>query len=278
MSASTAIGMVSASLRNLLVAEMQFPQVDVTILAPDETGSPRRINLFLYRIAENPYLRNQDFTVAAGVPNQLVPAPLSLNLLYLLTPYAPNDQVNGNAAAHEILGEAMRVFYENPVVPAAHLDPGLAEAREHLQIAMHTPDPEEMSRIWTTFAKPFRVSVLYQISTVQLDQLPAAQRPMPNRVRRVGVPSVRAPFNPPTITAMSPADGPPGAVLTFTGLGLPGWQATVEVAGETVLGEQPLTRDTFTATVPTALLPGFYEVQVDVSDLVRRTFLFEVTP
>jgi len=69
MSASTAIGMVSASLRNLLVAEMQFPQVDVTILAPDETGSPRRINLFLYRIAENPYLRNQDFTVAAGVTN-----------------------------------------------------------------------------------------------------------------------------------------------------------------------------------------------------------------
>ena len=279
MSASTALGMASASLRNLLVAEMQLqPEVDVTILAPDEPAGGRRINLFLYRITENPYLKNQDFTVNATMPNQLVPAPLSLNLFYLLTPYAPNDQVNGNAAAHQILGEAMRVFYENPVVPTAHLDPGLAEARELLQIAMHTPDPEELSRIWTTFAKPFRTSVLYQISTVQLDQLPAAQRPLPKRVRRVSVPDVRAPFNPPTITAMSPADGPPGAVLTFSGVRLTGWQATVVVAGKSVLSEQPLTGDTFTASVPTGLLPGFYDVQVDVSDLFRRTFLFEVTP
>ena len=190
MSAATAIGMASASLRNLLVAEMQLePTVDVTILAPDEPASGRRINLFLYRIAENPYLKNQDFTVTAAIPNQLVPAPLSLNLFYLLTPYAPNDERNGNAAAHQILGEAMRVFYENPVVPAAHLDPGLAEAPEHLQIAMHTLDPEELSRIWTTFGKPFRTSVLYQISTVQLDRLPAraataAQAGAPNRRSR----------------------------------------------------------------------------------------------
>ena len=51
MSASTAIGMVSASLRNLLVAKMRLsPVVDVTVLAPDEPSSSRRINLFLYRV------------------------------------------------------------------------------------------------------------------------------------------------------------------------------------------------------------------------------------
>ena len=278
MSAATAIGMARASLRNLLVAEMQLePPVDVTILAPDEPASGRRINLFLYRIAENPYLKNKDFTVTAANPNRLVPAPLSLNLFYLLTPYAPNDERNGNAAAHQILGEAMRVFYENPVVPAAHLDPGLAEAPEHLQIAMHTLDPEELSRIWTTFGKPFRTSVLYQISTVQLDRLPAAQRPLPKRVHRIGVPVVRAPFHPPSVTAMSPEQGPPDTVLTFTGVHLSGWRATVVIAGDAALADHRLTRDTFTASVPTSLSPGLYEVRVDVSDLFRRTFPFEVT-
>ena len=126
MSASTAIGMVSASLRNLLLGEMRLtPPLDVTILAPDETGSERRINLFLYKLAENPFLKNQDVTVKPGSPNQLVPAPLSLNLFYLMTPYAPNDSQTGNASAHQILGEAMRVFYENPVVPKEYLDAGL---------------------------------------------------------------------------------------------------------------------------------------------------------
>ena len=76
MSASTAIGMVSASLRNLLVAEMQFPQVDVTILAPDETGSPRRINLFLYRIAENPVLEESGLHGRRGSAESACASPI----------------------------------------------------------------------------------------------------------------------------------------------------------------------------------------------------------
>ena len=279
MSASTAIGMVSASLRNLLVGEMRLsPVLDVTILAPDEQGSGRRVNLFLYKIMENSFLRNQDWTVRAEAPNQLVGAPLSLNLFYLLTPYAPNDQLTGNATAHQILGEAMRVFYENAVVPKSYLDPGLQDAREQLQITSNALDPEELSRIWTTFSQPFRLSVLYQVHTVQLDRLPASQRPMPKRVRQVGVPDVRAPLNPPTVATLSPASAAAGTVLTFTGTHLSGWRATVQIADQTILSGQPLTEDSFTTTLPADLLPGFYDVRVDISGLFRRTFLFEVQP
>lgn len=278
MSAGTAIGMVSASLRNLLVGEMRLsPAPDVTILAPDETSSTRRVNLFLYKLAENQFLKNQDFTVRAGNPNQLVPAPLSLTLFYLLTPYAPNDPLEGNATAHQILGEAMRVLYENPVVPAVYRDPGLSDARENLQIASSTLDPEELRGIWTTFSQPFRLSVMYQVSTVQLDQLPAAQRPLANRVRTVGVPKVRAPLDLPVVTGMTPASGPAGTVVTFSGTHLAGWRGMVSIGSQTVLPSQLMDADSFAATVP-ALQPGFYELRVDVARLSRRTFLFEVTP
>jgi hypothetical protein len=279
MSASTAIGMVSASLRNLLLGEMRLlPAMDVTILAPDEPGSGRRVNLFLYKLAENPFLKNQDFTVKPGNPNQLIPAPLSLSLFYLLMPFAPNDPLDGNATSHQILGEAMRVFHENPVIPANYLEPGLAGARELLQIASNPLDPEELSRIWSTFAQPYRLSVLYQVSSVQLDQLPESQRPLPKRVRQVGVPDVRAPLNLPTVTEISPDSGPAGTEVTFTGTHLAGWRSSVLVSDQSVLTAQLLTADTFTATVPAGLLPGFYEVRVDVSRLFRRTFPFEVTP
>jgi hypothetical protein len=279
MSASTAIGMVSASLRNLLVGEMHLnPALDVTILAPDEVGSERRINLFLYKLAENPFLKNQDFTVQPGNPDQLVPAPLSLNLFYLMTPYAPNDPQTGNVTAHQILGEAMRVFYENPVVPKGYLDAGLADARERLQIASNALDPEELSRIWTTFSQPFRLSVLYQVCTVQLDKLPQAQRAMPKRVRRIGVPGLRQPADPPAVGGMSPEAGPTGSTVTFTGEHLAGWRATVSVGGQSVLEAHALTGDQFTATVPAGLQPGFYDVLVNISHLFRRAFLYEVTP
>ncbi|MEV7323506.1 DUF4255 domain-containing protein [Streptomyces sp. NPDC093970] len=279
MSASTALGMVSASLRNLLIGEMRLsPAPDVTILAPDEQSGTRRINLFLYKVAENPYLKNQDFTVRPGTPNQLVPAPLSLTMSYLLTPYAPNDPQEGNAAAHQLLGEAMRVLYENAVVPSGYLDPGLTDARERLQIAGDTLDPEELSRIWTTFSQPFRLSVLYQVSTVQLDRLPAARQPLPGRVRQVGVPQVGAQLDLPEVTAMTPAAGPAGTTLAFTGVHLARRAATVQVGDRTVSSGAALPGDTFTAVVPDDLLPGLYEVRVDVARLYRRTFLYEVTP
>jgi hypothetical protein len=279
MSASTAIGMVSASLRNLLVGEMRLtPAPDVTVLAPDEPGGNRRINLFLYKLVENPFLKNQDFTVRAGTPNQLVPAPLSLSLFYLLTPYAPNDPATGNATAHQILGEAMRVFYDNPVVPTTYLDAGLTDARERLQIASNTLDPEELSRIWTTFSQPFRLSVMYEVSTVQLDRSAQSQQPLPKRVRKVGVPDVRAPLNPPAVTGMSPTSGPAATtVLKFTGAHLAGWRASVVLLDDALAAEELLAGDAFTVTVPAGVAPGFYDVRVDVAHLFRRSFLFEVT-
>jgi len=279
MSASTAIGMVSTSLRNLLVGEMKLSlTVDVTVLAPDEQGSDPRVNLFLYRVEENSFLKNQEPTALPGNPGTLVPPPLSLILYYLLTPYAPNDAVNGNATAHQILGEAMRVFYENPVIPPNYLDPGLTGAREQLRIIHASLDPEELGRLWSTFTQPFRLSVLYQVSTVQLDMLPASQSPIPQRVRRVGVPGVRQPPDLPEVLAMSPGSGAAGSSVTFTGVYLAGWQASVLILDRLVVDALELTADTIVAVVPADLGPGFYDVTVDVSGLFRRTFLFEVTP
>ena len=104
-----------------------------------------------------------------------------------MTPYAPNDPDTGNATAHEILGEAMRVFAEHPIVPQdLSCCTRLQDATEHIQIMLNTLDLEELSRVWSTFSQPFRLSVLYEVSVVQLDML--GERPMAKRVERVGVP------------------------------------------------------------------------------------------
>lgn len=279
MSASTAIGRVSESLRNLLLGEMQLtPAVPVSILAPDETGGARRINLFLYKVHENSTLRNLDWQVSPADSSRLVPPPLALNLYYLLTPYAVNDDDLGNATTHEILGEAMRVFYQFPIVPDAYLAGDLDEAREQIKITQNGLDMEELSQVWGTFAEPFRLSVLYEVSVVQLDQSPAAERPLPQRVRTVGVPRVQAPYRPPVVTGLAPASGPAGTVVTFSGDHLDGWRAYVVLLNERLVDGAPITGDGFQVTLPGDLDPGFYELRVDVSHLFRRAFFFEVTP
>jgi hypothetical protein len=260
MSLSTAIGMVSESLRNLLIGEMFVkPAVPVTILAPDESGGDRRINLFLYKVHENAALKNMDWQVKRGEPDLLVPPPLSLNLFYLMTAYAPNDPQIGNSTAHEILGDAMRVFYENAIVPQGYLVEGLKDAREWLKIMLNSLDLEELSRVWSTFTQPFRLSVLYEVSVVQLDMLSKSERAMAKRVRQIGVPKLNAPFIPPSIENVEPISGGAAAVITFYGTNLSGWKAYVTMMGRLILDGKDLTEDKFEVTIPHDLPPGFHE-------------------
>lgn len=279
MSASTAIGRVSESLRNLLLGEMQLaPSVPVTLLAPDESGGPRRINLFLYKVQESPWMRNQEWQASATQPGKLVPPPLTLTLYYLMTPYASNDSTLGNAAAHEILGEAMRVFYENPVVPVQYLAGDLDEAREQVTLLQNGLDVEELSHVWSTFSQPFRLSVLYEVSVVQLDQGADRTRTLPERVRRIGVPDVRAPFRAPALDRIDPPQGPAGSTITVHGSDLDGWNAYVTLMRERIVDGQAIAGDAFPVVLPNGLAPGFHELRVDVAHLARRTFFFEVTP
>lgn len=279
MSASTAIGSVSESLRNLLLGEMQLtPPVPVTLLAPDESGGgQRRINLFLYKVQENAFLRNLDWQVSPADSSQLVPPPLSLNLFYLLTPHAVNDPNVGNARSHEILGEAMRVFSEFPIVPSEHLAGDLDQAREQVKISQNGLDMEELSQVWSTFSEPFRLTVMYEVSVVQLDKSAASQRALPPRVRQLGVPTVEAPFQPPVVERIEPASGLPGTVVTFFGAGLAEWTAYVSILRQRIVDGAVITDDQFQATLPGDLAPGFHAIRVDVSHLYRRTFFFEVT-
>lgn len=279
MSASTAIGMVGESLRNLLLGEMQLsPSAGVTLLGPDEQGGARRLNLFLFKVEENPFLMNQDWQLTAADPTRISPPPLSLNLYYLMTPYAVNDQQTGNTTAHEILGEAMRVFYEKAIVPTNYLANGLKDAVEQVKIMQVPINLEELSHVWGTFKQAFRTSVLYEVSVVQLDQSPTSERPLPPRVREIGVPPVGAPFAPPVVEALDPISGPAGTTVTLSGRHLAGWKAYVTISARTLADGVDLAADDFTVDIPADLGQGFHQLRVDISHLTARTFFFEVTP
>ncbi|MCP5048736.1 MAG: DUF4255 domain-containing protein [bacterium] len=278
MSASTAIGEVSESLRNLLLEEITINRTKVTVLAPDEPGGGNRhVNLFLYKIVESPVLKNMDWQVKPGEPGTLIPPPLALNLYYLMTAYNKNDSETGNAPDHAVLGDAMRVFHENPVIPEQYLTDGLKNSREEIRIILNTLDLDELSKVWATFKKSFRLSVLYEVSVVQLDMLSDHEKAMAKRVETVGIPRISAPYILPVLDRIDPISGPDDSVLTVYGKHLTGWTPTVTIGGIPVPDVEPPTGDGFQITLPGNLLQGFYELQVDISNLSRQTFYFEVT-
>ena len=278
MSASTAIGEVSESLRNLLLGEITINRTKVTVLAPDEPGGGNRhVNLFLYKVVESPVMKNMDWRVKPGSPGTLIPPPLTLNLYYLMTAYNKNDSETGNAPDHAVLGDAMRVFHENPVIPDQYLTDGLKNSRENIRIILNTLDLDELSKVWATFKKAFRLSVLYEVSVVQLDMLSDHEKTMATRVGAISIPPFSASYIPPVLDRIEPVSGPDDSDLTVYGKHLSGRTTTATIGGVPVTSVGTPTDDSFQITLPGNLPQGFYELKVDVSNLTRQTFYFEVT-
>lgn len=180
---SVVIGLVGESLKRLLEAEMVLP-TKVTLLSPTaESSLLSRVNLFAYRLTPNAFLANRDFLPIPGRPGELQAPPLGLSVFYLMTAHAHADPETGDADAHTLLGEAMRVLYENAIIPTEYLDEDLAPGT--LRATLQLVDPDEVSRVWTALNEPFQLCAIYEVATANLAAL--ATRPQAPQVTSTDV-------------------------------------------------------------------------------------------
>ncbi len=194
-----AIAGVSLTLRNLLEDRMQQP-VPITIAPPDVEVAGvagRRINLYLYQVAENPHLKNQEVP-GEGHPGTYGQPPLSLDLHYLVTAYGTSETgPDADLEAQQILGDLMRAVHEFPLItPTLHrgdlpanpliLDPSLVGEFERVKITLQPTSLDDQSKIWTALPQAnFRRSVSYNVSVVQIASRRRRTTALPVRERRV---------------------------------------------------------------------------------------------
>jgi hypothetical protein len=184
VSSYAAIGAVGLSLQRLLNDRLDKPAGTVVTVGnpPDEPDAEAPVvNLFLYRVSLNGALsnmppRNRGERGAYGHP------PLPLNLYYLLNTYgttaaAGSDTLQDEIVAHDLLGSAMRILNDYPILtPAIEtgggdqvLDSDLLDADEAVKITLDPLSLEDLSKVWTALNRPFRPSAAYEVSLVQID-------------------------------------------------------------------------------------------------------------
>jgi Pvc16 N-terminal domain len=202
MSNSLAIAAVTTTLRYLLQRRFDSNgsgNVTVTTKPPDKArdnngNATNQVNLFLYQTKENAAWRNMD------IPNQVKPGetgqpPLALNLYYMLTAYAQNDDFP-EPTSHSLLGEAMSVFYDFPVLRAEDIKNALPAADvtkydlynqiERVKITPQSLSLDELSKMWTTFQTQYRISTAYEVSVVLIESTRPLKTPLPVLSRSSG--------------------------------------------------------------------------------------------
>lgn len=180
MSNAKAIAATTATLLHLLSNQIPLridgASVDVTTLPPDRarkghTGA--QLNIFLYQTQINAAWRNLD------VPTQVRPGesanpPLALNLHYMLTAYGDDNQNDDEMVSHRVLGGAMSVLHDHPLlgraeIAAALADTGLEAQFERLRITPVALAMDEMSKLWTAMQSNYRLSAGYEVTVVLID-------------------------------------------------------------------------------------------------------------
>jgi hypothetical protein len=197
---------VSQSLVNLLNDRMEQP-VPITVAPPDvqvDQVSGQRLNIYLYHMAENPYLKNQEIP-GNGYPGAYGHPPLSLNLHYIFTAFGSSDTgVDADMQAQYVLGDAMRVVHDYAIISAdlmqqrspgkPILDASLLDEFEQIKVALQPKSLDEISKIWTALPRVnFRRSVTYEVSVVQIASQQVRSISLPVRQRRVYALAMRSP-------------------------------------------------------------------------------------
>ena len=272
-----AIGAVTRAIAELLTRKLNNPPLmtgnfRVTTLPPDDerVNEAQGVNLFLYRINESPFAKNVDWRGDRVNPVSIKYPPLALTLQYLLTAYVPQADGTGqdDITAHQILGNAMAVLHEHPVLNDIHdsdfdadvdtqFAPELRNSFEKIEISMLPISMDEFSKIWTGLSKAYRLSVAYEVSLVQVAPIVPAPVPGPP-VQQTGLRVIA--IGAPTITSVEPPVGSVNTTITLKGSGFKntGMSTCVSI-GDTILTEEDLERVTsreIVLSVPEALQKG----------------------
>jgi hypothetical protein len=238
--------------------------IDVTVGRPEPPASAPpgpRLNLFLYEIHLDEYLRN--YSLDDGQE-----APLWLVLHYLLTGF---DRLGDSEsiAAHEVLGQGMRAlnglnFLSLASLPAPTVA-ALNDNPDRLKVTFDPATSDLLGRLMQGSDEKYRCSAAFQVRPVMIapSEPPSYNLLVgvdyttapPTVIGDAGVHNIVIPSIGPQITGIDPQSFGLGATVTLTGTGLDGSGLEVGL-GPAVFGCTSQRADRLTFVVSPSLADG----------------------
>ncbi|MDQ5837846.1 MAG: DUF4255 domain-containing protein, partial [Acidobacteriota bacterium] len=168
------------SYRPDLVEPMLNLQFEVYGTADFKDHMAQGVSLFLYRVHLNQTQRSPLTKLADGrLRRQMLP----LDLHFFLTVWGPKASLQ-----HAVLGWAMRVLEDTPVLPASLLNgvrAGVFRDDETVEVVPGELSNEELMRIWDDLGTEYQLSVPYVARVVKIESMQEVAEGGPVMQRRL---------------------------------------------------------------------------------------------
>lgn len=279
MSNFQAVATVTAAIYQLLTGPLgnDVPGAQVTVLGPNATGQhvpPVRVNLFLYQVTPNAFLRNADLPMRDFDADLTQRPTAAIDLHYLFSCY-------GSEATFEPqleLGSVLRTLHANSILsrdlirqaigPQGHPALSGSDLADQVELVKLTPLPlsvEDLSRLWSMFFQTeYALSVTYQATVVLIDGSAPARTPLPVRfLPNIYVETLQLPV----VDAVTSSHGPgapifAGDTLVLAGRHLRADKVGVRIDGVDVTASLTVKDAEIRFTLPAWVSAGIHGVQV----------------
>lgn len=167
---------VSESLRQLVRAHIPLLAAESAVVfdspAEMDAQSENKLSVYLFQLEHNPWLRNLPPTLdrrpsATDRPSamQMTPAPLVVDLMYTMVPYAKSAEIELVLA-----DELLRLFHDVPALEGKWLHQGLRDAgNERIEIVPRATSLDGLRDIWSGFhGKAYKLTKLYTLTPVRI--------------------------------------------------------------------------------------------------------------
>lgn len=141
---------------------------DLSLLSPGETLPESAVaSLYLYHLDIDKHLRNQRPLPDADRDDLFHRPPLPLQLRYLFTPVADEEDFN-----QLILGRVLQHFHDAPqlvTLGGTPIGTSRGAASPQIRIKPDMLSLEQMAQIWNAFSQPYRAALGFLVEVVAVD-------------------------------------------------------------------------------------------------------------
>ena len=95
--------------------------------------------------------------------------PAQFTLRYLVTAHSKAPAQLKEADQHRMVGAAIQVLRDHPVIPAKYLEGSLAQEGAQLHVSVEKIPLEQMLKIWNNTSKEYKLSFVVMITGVTID-------------------------------------------------------------------------------------------------------------
>jgi len=139
----------------------------VYLNTPAEMGSRAGLSVWLYRVVRDEMTLNRPPERVTATLTRRVPLPVRLH--YLMTPITNSDEDDAPATEQAILGKILQCFHDRPQLFGTDLRDDFEATDSVVSVRLEGLSVDELARVWDALEAPYRTSISYEVTVVDIE-------------------------------------------------------------------------------------------------------------